>query len=75
MRYAIGVVVLGAIVTAGPAAQTSPAQSPNVERLGPQVGEIVPDFSATDQSGRTRTLQSMMGAKGLMLVFNRSADW
>jgi hypothetical protein len=47
----------------------------NVSEKGPQVGERLPDFSLTDQSGRTRTLQSLMGQRGLMLVFIRSADW
>lgn len=47
----------------------------DVETLGPQVGARVPDFSGTDQRGRTHTLQSLMGREGLMLVFNRSADW
>jgi hypothetical protein len=44
-------------------------------KLGPQVGERVPDFSLKDQNGKTRTLQSIMGPKGAMLVFFRSADW
>jgi hypothetical protein len=35
----------------------------------------VPDFSLVDQQGRTRTLQSVMGPKGAMIVFYRSADW
>ena len=43
--------------------------------LGPQVGERAPDFSLQDQSGRVRTLQSIMGPNGAMLVFVRSADW
>jgi hypothetical protein len=47
----------------------------DVARRGPQVGERVPDFSLTDQSGRTQTLQSIMGPRGAMLVFQRSADW
>ena len=47
----------------------------DVSRLGPQVGERVPDFSLIDQSGRPRTLQSIMGPRGAMLVFVRSADW
>jgi hypothetical protein len=34
-----------------------------------------PDFSVLDQSGRTQTLKSIMGPKGAMLVFYRSADW
>lgn len=47
----------------------------DVDRVGPQVGETVPDFVGTDQQGRARTVQSLMGREGLMLVFNRSADW
>ena len=50
-------------------------QLPEVQRLGPQIGEQIPDFSLTDQHGSTRTLASLMGANGLMLVFFRSADW
>lgn len=52
-----------------------PPAVPDVTKLGPQVGEKVPDFSLSDQHGRTRTLSSLMGPKGLILVFNRSADW
>ena len=47
----------------------------DVHSLGPQVGENVPDFSLPDQSGRIRTLQSIMGPNGAMLLFHRSADW
>jgi len=47
----------------------------DVSKLGPQVGSRVPGFSLKDQSGKTRTLQSIMGTKGAMLVFIRSADW
>lgn len=47
----------------------------DVSRIGPQPGERVPDFSAVDQNGRAHTLQSLLGPKGAMLVFYRSADW
>jgi len=47
----------------------------DVSKLGPQVGDRVPDFSLKDQAGKVRTLQSIMGPKGAMLVFVRSADW
>jgi hypothetical protein len=47
----------------------------DVSKLGPQVGARVPEFSLKDQNGNTRTLQSIMGSKGAMLVFIRSADW
>jgi cytochrome oxidase Cu insertion factor (SCO1/SenC/PrrC family) len=57
--------------TTGP---TDVTKSP-VDRLGPHVGERLPDFVLPDQNGRRRTLASLMGEKGLVLVFSRSADW
>jgi hypothetical protein len=42
---------------------------------GPEVGAKVPDFKLSDQNGTNRTLKSLLGPKGLMLVFFRSADW
>ena len=50
-------------------------QRVDVAKLGPQVGERVPDFSLPDQTGKTRNLQSIMGPRGAMIVFYRSADW
>jgi len=47
----------------------------DVARLGPQVGERVPDFTLLDQTGKPQSLQSIMGRRGAMLVFVRSADW
>ena len=47
----------------------------DVSKLGPQVGERVPDFNLRDQNGKPTTLLSVMGPKGAMLVFFRSADW
>ena len=46
-----------------------------VANLGPQVGEKVPDFELSDQLGQTHNLQSIMGPKGAMILFHRSADW
>ena len=51
------------------------AAAVDVEKLGPKVGETVPDFSLPDQHGVTRSLKSLMGPKGAILVFFRSADW
>ena len=46
---------------------TLPAQAPrsrlDVSRLGPQVGERVPDFKLKDAAGKEWTLQSIMGPK------------
>ena len=66
-------VILSAVMLVPMAAQ--PRQKIDVSKLGPQVGERVPDFSLKDQTGKVWTLQSIMGPKGAMLVFLRSADW
>ncbi len=41
---------------------------------GPAIGTQV-DIRAQDETGRERTLADMAGEKGLLLFFNRSADW
>jgi hypothetical protein len=54
------------------------AQNPpivDVATIGPEVGERVPDFAGTDQFGRRQTLQSILGPKGALIVFYRSAEW
>jgi hypothetical protein len=58
-----------AVFCAFPQAQT------DLATLGPQVGQHAIDFSLPDQTGRVRTLKSVAGPKGTMLVFFRSADW
>ena len=76
MAVVVGLVV-GAILSLSHRAslqQPSPPL-PDVQKLGPQVGTPVPNFTLSDQRGQQRTLQSLMGPKGLMLVFSRSADW
>jgi len=67
--------VLLAILFAQPAAMAQSRTRIDVSKLGPQVGEHVPDFTLKDQNGKTWTLQSIMGPKGVMIVFYRSADW
>lgn len=54
------------------------AQAPaavDTSKIGPQAGAAVPAFEGTDQFGTRRTLSSVSGPKGAMLVFFRSADW
>jgi len=56
--------------------QSTSTRTPiDVSKLGPQIGERVPDFDLKDQNGKSWTLHSVMGPKGAMLVFFRSADW
>jgi hypothetical protein len=64
-----------AVLTALPLHAQGTRVQIDVSKLGPQVGARVPDFTLRDQAGTERTLQSIMGPRGAMLVFMRSADW
>ena len=55
-------------------AGTAVLYSQNI-RTGPELGQQIPGFAAEDQEGRTETVKSIIGPKGAMLVFFRSADW
>ncbi len=44
-------------------------------QTGPKIGGKVPAFSLPDQHGKQLALSELMGSKGLLLVFLRSADW
>jgi hypothetical protein len=55
--------------------QTPPRPSAELAKLGPQVGNVAPAFALPDQTGRRRTLESLLGPRGAMIVFTRSADW
>lgn len=43
--------------------------------VGLQPGAKVPEFTLRDQDGKPQTLKSLAGPHGLLLLFNRSADW
>ena len=45
------------------------------DQSGRAVGETAPDFTLPDQSGVPRTRHDVMGERGLLMVFARSADW
>ena len=51
------------------------AAQPDLEAVGPRLGARVPDFTGVDQAGTARSLESLLGPNGAMLVFFRSADW
>lgn len=69
-------IVLAVIMAASLAATAQrAAETIDVQKLGPRVGAAVPEFSLPDQTGQPRTLRSVMGANGVVLVFFRSADW
>lgn len=47
----------------------------NARDYGPAVGSKLPGFELKDQDGKTHTLASLLGPKGAVIVFFRSADW
>ena len=75
-RMGIGLMTALAFLTVGRLGARQPGgPAMDVEKLGPQVGAVVPDFTLPDQRGTTHSLKSLMGPKGAILVFFRSADW
>ena len=42
---------------------------------GPAIGAKMPDFELQDQDGKAHSLQSLLGPKGAVILFYRSADW
>ena len=69
------------LLALGPAVGSAALQQPNtaqmvdVETVGPNVGEALPEFSLRDQRGQVHSLKSLLGSKGAIIVFFRSADW
>ena len=83
MKYKISVrlrslVVSGLVIAISSFSSMTAAQSRtgvDIDMLGPQVGEAVPKFELPDQNGKLRSLDSILGPNGAMLLFHRSADW
>ena len=71
MHFVLSILVVAALALWQAAVPTRA----ELDGLGPQVGERVPDFSLVDQTGANRTLQSILGPNGALLVFFRSAEW
>ena len=74
---ALGICLLALGPAVGSAArqQPNPAQKVDNESVGPKAGETLPEFSLRDQSGQVHSLKSLLGSKGAVIVFFRSADW
>ena len=71
----VGLLLCAATALVSSTATAQTLEPVDVSALGPQVGETIPDFTLPDQTGAPRTLDSIMGERGAMLVFHRSADW
>ena len=64
-----------ALSLAAPGMAQQGPQKIDVSVLGPQAGQVVPDFRLQDAQGKVWTRESIMGPNGAMLVFSRSLDW
>jgi hypothetical protein len=42
---------------------------------GPAIGTPLPPFELPDQAGKLFSLKSVLGPKGAVILFYRSADW
>ena len=73
--YKVFPVLVITILAATNVALSAEREAIVVANLGPQVGELVPDFQLSDQFGEIHNLESVMGPNGAMLLFHRSADW
>jgi hypothetical protein len=70
------VLVCATPLAAGRQQPAPPTARPiDLESLGPKIGQAVPSFTLSDQHGTPRALSSLLGPKGAILVFFRSADW
>jgi hypothetical protein len=73
---ALGLCLIAFGPTVGSAArQANTAQTVDVDTVGPKIGETLPEFSLRDQGGQVHSLKSLLGSKGAVIVFFRSADW
>lgn len=58
------------------ALSTTGARAQDELDKGLDIGETIPvEMSAPDQNGDTRSLKSVFGRSGLILLFTRSLDW
>jgi cytochrome oxidase Cu insertion factor (SCO1/SenC/PrrC family) len=71
----LGLLALGSAAGSAARPQANTAQMVDVETVGPKVGDALPEFSLRDQGGQVHSLKSLLGSRGAVIVFFRSADW
>ena len=76
LALGVGVLcVLSAIGIAARQQSSAPVTTIDVDTVGPKVGDALLEFSLRDQTGQLRSLRSLLGPNGAVIVFFRSADW
>ena len=66
--------LIGAVLTVGSISQHAMADSYH-NNWGPQVGSQIALLAAKDQNGDLQQLQDLAGSQGVLIFYNRSADW
>lgn len=74
-RLGLALLLLCGLGASRPVAQGVPPQPVPMEKRGPPLGSVAPEFRLRDQHDREQTLATLAGKDGLVLLFVRSADW
>lgn len=65
-------IVIAALLAGAALFSSAHAADPAAKRVGPAaVGEAAPDFTLTDQNGRSHSLSAERGKRPVVLVFYR----
>ena len=67
--------ILQSIVLIIAACASAFAGADYVDDWGPAIGSEMPEFELADSKGELRDRDSLATPSGLLLFFNRSADW
>ncbi|HVC00355.1 MAG TPA: hypothetical protein VNJ12_13635 [Candidatus Dormibacteraeota bacterium] len=71
----LGLALAPFALAAGSAPSPSQASIPGYSSSTLEVGDVIPSFRAADQFGNQRDFANLEGARGLLILFFRSADW
>jgi len=74
-RALAGLLLASAPMAAFQGSAAAPVGPVPLEKRGPAVGSVAPEFRLRDQHDREQTLATLAGKDGLVLLFVRSADW
>lgn len=66
--------LMGAVLVVGSISQHAVADSYQ-NNWGPEVGSQIAFLAAKDQNGDAQQLKDLSGSQGVLVFYNRSADW
>ncbi|MFQ3346814.1 MAG: hypothetical protein ACI8RT_000547 [Candidatus Azotimanducaceae bacterium] len=67
---------MGVVLFLGISSMSQSALADNYQNTwGPEVGSQIALLAAKDQNGDAQKLQDLTGSKGVLVFYNRSADW